>query len=257
MGKFMIWEKALECQSQGLSYVMVTLIDARGSIPQEIGAKCLVTSKGLYAGTVGGGKVEAEAIQRSLKILSSEKQVNPIIVTWNLQRDIKMTCGGEAKFLFEHFPARVWPIALFGAGHVGQALSKTLRELNCQLTVVDSRQEWLDKIQGVNKICHENPHELVSSFSPHTFFISMTQGHAFDVPVLFEIYKHFPKAPYIGVIGSDTKGRAIKNDLRELGVDEDFLNHLRIPIGLPLGTNQPPEISISIAAELIQIRDKI
>ena len=85
----------------------------------------------------------------------------------------------------------------------------------------------------------------------------MTKGHASDVPFLLEIYRQFPNAPYIGAIGSKSKGNAIKKDLEKLGVSRGFLDRLRIPLGLPLGDNTPEEISISIAAELIQVKDQI
>jgi xanthine dehydrogenase accessory factor len=84
----------------------------------------------------------------------------------------------------------------------------------------------------------------------------MTMGHAHDVPILAEIAKHAPDCPYVGVIGSDIKGKRIRNDLKELGISPEFINKLRVPMGLPLGTNHPYEIAISIAAELIQVRDQ-
>ena len=82
---------------------MITLLSLRGSAPQVPGAKCLVTASGLVAGTIGGGKVEARAIERAIEVLSSKKKSDPIQITWNLQRDIKMTCGGECTFFSSIF----------------------------------------------------------------------------------------------------------------------------------------------------------
>jgi xanthine dehydrogenase accessory factor len=84
----------------------------------------------------------------------------------------------------------------------------------------------------------------------------MTMGHAHDVPILIEIAKHAPDCPYVGVIGSEVKGTKIKKELEQIGVQKDFIQKLRVPIGLPLGKNHPFEIAISIAAELLQVRDQ-
>ncbi len=253
----MIWQKALDFEKAGVSFVLITMTAYRGSAPQDPGAKCIVTKNGLQAGTIGGGKVEAAAIDKAQELLRSDTKTTPISITWNLQKDIGMTCGGEASFLFEHFPGNSWPIALFGAGHISQALSRGLLKLNCQLTIIDHRQEWIDKLEGAKTLCLKNPKEAVSKFTEKTFFISMTQGHAHDVPILFEIYKLFPNAPYIGVIGSKQKAIVVKKDLKELGVSQEFLDRLIIPLGLPIGSNDPEEISISIMAQLLQVRDSI
>jgi xanthine dehydrogenase accessory factor len=251
------WHAASELQNSGVSFVSVTLLETRGSAPQDVGAKCLVTSRGLYFGTVGGGKVEAAAIERAKEMLAlATKSVPtqaPFQVCWNLQRDIKMTCGGEVTFLFEHFPSRAWKIALFGAGHVGQALSRVLMRLSCHLTVIDERLEWLEKCQAHTKL-NTTPEMAMANFDEQTFFLSLTKGHQSDVPVLLEIAKNYPHAPYIGVIGSAAKANVIRKDLSELGVKSEFIERLHIPVGLPIGNNSPEEIAISIAAQLLQVR---
>jgi xanthine dehydrogenase accessory factor len=256
MGKMKLWKECSELNEKSESFVVVTMTGARGSSPQDPGAKIIVTRAGLYAGTVGGGKVEMAAIKKSLTILESNNQLPPEYVTWNLQKDIGMSCGGEASFLFEHFHSTHWPIVIYGAGHVAQALTRVLSKLNCHVTCIDSREEWLVKLEGVNTLHHLTPKDTVITFDSKSFFICMTMGHAHDVPILAEIAKHAPDCPYVGVIGSDIKGKRIRNDLKELGISPEFINKLRVPMGLPLGSNHPYEIAISIAAELIQVRDQ-
>jgi xanthine dehydrogenase accessory factor len=251
-----IWEACQKLTETGTSFVMVTMTGVRGSAPQDLGAKMLVTLEGLHFGTVGGGKVEQAAIKRAKEILAGD-QSPPETVIWNLQKDIGMSCGGEVTFVFEHHQEASWPIVIFGAGHVAQALTRTLRNLNCSVTCVDSREEWVERLEGVKAIHHPHPKELVPTFHPKSFFLSMTMGHSHDVPILYEIFKHAPHCPYVGVIGSDVKGIKIKKELKDLGVSENFISRLRVPMGLPIGTNQPYEISISIVAELLQVRDSL
>lgn len=249
------WQTCQQLTDEGISFVVVTMTASRGSAPQEPGAKIIVTKSGLHFGTVGGGKVEMAAIKKASVMLDSDINLPPESVVWNLQKDINMSCGGEASFLFEHHHQTHWPIVIFGAGHVAQALTRVLKNLQCHVTCVDTRQEWINKLDGVKGIHHSNPSELVKEFHPKSFFMSMTMGHAHDVPILHAIYMHAPDCPYVGVIGSDVKGIKIKRELKELGVSDEFLVKLRVPMGIPLGNNRPNEIAISISAELLQVRD--
>jgi xanthine dehydrogenase accessory factor len=248
-----IWEACHQLHLEGTSFTMVTLTHVRGSAPQDVGAKMLVTEKGLSFGTVGGGKVEMAAIKKAQDMLTGSIPLQT--VTWNLQTDIGMSCGGEVTFMFEQHLFSSWPIVIFGAGHVAQALTRLLSQLKCQLTCIDSRPEWINKLQGVRAIQHPSPKDLVKECSPKSFFISMTMGHTHDVPILLEIFRHAPQCPYVGVIGSDVKGMKIKKELKELGVSDEFLSKLRVPMGLPIGSNDPWEIAVSITAELLQVRD--
>lgn len=96
-----IYQTLADLDLAGAPFVCVTLVAARGSVPQEIGAKMLVTTTDLVAGTVGGGRVEEAARQRAHTLLQ-EPQTSPCeLIHWNLQKDIGMTCGGAVTFLFE------------------------------------------------------------------------------------------------------------------------------------------------------------
>jgi xanthine dehydrogenase accessory factor len=250
-----IWNIGRELTDNNESFVVATLIHIHVSAPQDEGCKMVVTRKGLHSGTMGGGKVELNTINKCLEILESPTQKLPEVVKWNLQRDVGMTCGGEVTILFEHFVMNSWPIAIFGAGHVAQALVNVLKSMNCTITCLDSRQEWLDKLEGVTKICHPSPTDLIKDLDPKTFFISVTMGHDYDFAVLREVSKSHPDCAYIGCIGSEIKSKRMRAQLKETGVSEDFIKKIRLPMGLPLGNNQPSEIAVSIAAELLQVRD--
>src|SRR5271155_348282 len=65
------FDKLNELLNSATPFVMVTVVDTTGSVPQDAGSKMLVTESGLYAGTVGGGKVEARAIQEAMSLLKS------------------------------------------------------------------------------------------------------------------------------------------------------------------------------------------
>jgi xanthine dehydrogenase accessory factor len=253
-------EEFLKLKSTNTPLVVVTLVGIRGSAPQDLGAKVIITSDGLVYGTIGGGKIEAHAINFAINdILLNAKSIQKQSHTWNLQKDIGMTCGGEVSMLFEkEASASSWNIALFGAGHVSQELTRALLRLDCQLTVIDNRQEWLDKLPKHNKLqtlLRTEMKSVIKSLPSNTFIISMTMGHSYDVPILYEALKyHF--FPYIGVIGSKAKRNAMSGELKSLGLSAEKLDKMICPIGEKIGTNEPAEIAISVISELLRVRDK-
>lgn len=235
----------------------IVLVDARGSTPADAGSKALVTARALVCGTVGGGKVEAKAIKHAQELLKQSAKKNDFVV-WNLKHDVGMTCGGEVKLFFDLHFVNAWKIAVFGAGHVSQAFVPLLCTLDCEVTCVDARAEWIDKMPShpkLRKLCMESPSGFVSEMSSETDCILMTQGHATDFPILKAVLDQ-EKARFLGVIGSHSKKLVLQRELREAGIlDEKKLNRFHCPIGLPLGNSSPAEISISIAAQLLQLRD--
>lgn len=239
------------------SFVTVTLVAIRGSAPQIVGAKGIVTSSGIEGGTVGGGKIEAAAVKYAMHLLSEGRQ-HAELVTWNLQTDIGMTCGGEVKLFFDVYATAAWPIVVFGAGHIAQALVRLLLNLDCHVTCIDTRPEWLAKFPEDNKLtkhCVETPRELVAAQPANAYFVLMSKGHATDLPVLAEILST-RNAPYVGVIGSQQKASVLRRDLKTQGLPQEKIDSFHCPMGLPIGNNTPAEIAISIAAQLLQVRDR-
>jgi len=259
MGRLNFFEQAAKCYAEGTPHVVVTLVSARGETPSDPGSKALICETGLVTGTVGGGKVEMRAIQLAKELLLV-KSCTPKLVTWNLQTDIGMTCGGEVTFLFETFSPSAWTIAVFGAGHCAQALVRAILPLECHLHGYDAREEWVEKFPPRSeKFFREtvaNLADKVKELPQGTFFVVMTQGHAFDVPILDAIFREHPTTPYVGVIGSDLKGGKIRRELQARGIADGLLEKLRCPLGLRIGTSQPEEIAVSIVAELLQVRDR-
>jgi xanthine dehydrogenase accessory factor len=257
------WTEAARLQRQGTPFVVVTMIASRGHAPQDPGAKALFTADGLYAGTVGGGKVEAKCIELARTILADSSAPPTQTFTWNLQRDIGMTCGGEVTYLFEKIAPAAWRVIVFGAGHVAQKVARYLRMLDCRATFVDPRPEWVarfPKAPNLELLCTSEPPEYVAKLKSEAgvrpYFVIMTRGHASDMPVLREIWKHFPDAPYTGVLGSEVKALKIRNEMKAEGWDPALIAKLHCPMGLPFGTNDPAEIALSIVAHLVQVRDQ-
>ncbi len=238
------------------NHVLVTLVHVKGSAPQEVGSKMLVNTEGLVSGTVGGGKIENHCIEFAKQLLKDK--ANPQMQTWNLQKDIGMSCGGEVSVFFDVNLFSNWTVAIFGAGHVSQELTRVMSTWSCDLRVFDTREEWVNRLSQSPNITAKVSTNLaaeVEGLPNDTFLISMTQGHATDVPVLRETLKRHDQFGFVGVIGSDVKGMKIRKELLELGIPSEAIEKLRCPVGLPIGNNTPPEIAISIAAQLLEFKD--
>lgn len=255
-------ERLAELSNSGVPFVCVTMVEAVGSTPQDAGSKMLVTAAGLVTGTVGGGRVEAKAIQHAQSMLSQptgDIGQPTAFLEWNLKRDVGMTCGGTVKLFFESYNHSEWRIVIFGAGHVAGAVVESLGRLDCSVTCIDSRPEWLAKIPDrppLRKICCDEPRSQVAELPEDAFVICMTMGHATDRPVLEEIFRQGRRFPFLGVIGSKAKRAVLVKELTAAGIPADRASEFHCPIGLDIGTNHPAEIAISVVAQLIKERDQ-
>ncbi len=253
------FEKSTELLKNNLPFVSVTLIDTLGSTPQNQGAKMIVTLEGLYFGTIGGGKIEKKSIEESLNLLKQKENPKHChFVQWNLNKDVGMTCGGTVRLYFEVFNHNNWEIVIFGAGHIANTLIPLLLNLDCHITCIDSREEWLAKLPQSPKLTRINSEELLSevkNIKENSFVLLMTMGHSSDKPILLEILKT-RTFPYIGVIGSKAKANILKKDIAEAGLPKSSNDLYYCPMGLDIGSNNLYEIAFSIIAQLLQQRDK-
>jgi xanthine dehydrogenase accessory factor len=75
-----------------LGGALATVVTASGSTPRHLGARMLVTGDGRVIGSVGGGRIEHEVMQRASEVTRSRQ---PAVVRHHLVRDLAMCCGGS------------------------------------------------------------------------------------------------------------------------------------------------------------------
>jgi xanthine dehydrogenase accessory factor len=251
------FEAQNELAQSGTPFVAVTVVDTLGSTPQDRGAKMLVTENGRELGTVGGGKIEMRCIDEAQKLLRDADAPPTRFVQWSLEKDIGMTCGGIVRVYFEAFNVPRWNIVVFGAGHVASAVIELLLRLDCRITCIDPREEWLGRLPATPKLTKvltaDMPAE-VAKIRDGSFVLLMTMGHTTDRPILVEILRA-RKFPYVGVIGSNAKAKRLRKDVLDAGLPEEAQRAFFCPVGLELGSNHPQEIAISVAAQMLQLRD--
>ena len=250
------FEAESELVQTGVPFVAVTVVDTLGSTPQDRGSKMLVTEEGRYFGTVGGGKIEARAIQEALQLLRDDSAPKTRFYQWSLEKDIGMTCGGIVRVYFEAFNVTRWKITVFGAGHVAGALIPILTGLDCRVTCYDTREEWLARLPQSPKLTKVLSADLpseVAKIPEGAYVVLMTMGHTTDRPILIEILRT-RTFPYLGVIGSNAKAKRLRQDVLDAGLAPEMTKAFFCPIGLEIGSNHPQEIAISIAAQMLQTR---
>jgi len=246
--------KCTSLREEGISFVIATIIQTKNSTPQDAGVKMIISEKGLEFGTVGGGAIEFQTIKMAQEHLLNKEELL-MVHSYNLNKDLKMTCGGELSIVFEKVLAQApWQIVIFGAGHVAQALISTLLNLECNILCIDTREDWLKKLPVSTKLqtkLVKDYAEPIAGLSRDSFIIIMTSSHALDLPILREalLQKCFP---YIGVIGAHSKRKALDIKLNDLTCEKDFF----CPIGEAIGSNEPHEIAISIISQLLKHRNK-
>jgi xanthine dehydrogenase accessory factor len=250
------FEEQNDLAESGVPFVTVTVVDTLGSTPQDRGAKMLVTAAGRVSGTVGGGKVEARAIQEAQSLLADADAPKTRFYQWSLEKDIGMTCGGIVRVYFEAFNVTRWNIVVFGAGHVAHAVIEILSTLDCRITCIDPREEWLARIPAspkLTKVLAKDMPSHVASIPEGSFVLLMTMGHTTDKPILIEILRT-RTFPYLGVIGSNAKAKRLRQDILDAGLPPESTKAFFCPVGLEIGSNHPHEIAVSVAAQMLGVR---
>lgn len=110
-----IVQHILDSQKAGENLVLVTVVRRAGSTPRGIGSQMLVSSEGLVCGTIGGGPVEARAIERAKQLLSSgESAVEDFALNYSKVEGLNMPCGGDVSLLYSFVGAgnQVWAEAM-------------------------------------------------------------------------------------------------------------------------------------------------
>ncbi|MDQ3155717.1 MAG: xanthine dehydrogenase accessory protein XdhC [Actinomycetota bacterium] len=262
----MEWLEAVESlRSRREAGVLVTVVAVRGHSPRDAGAKMVVALRDSW-GSVGGGNLEATAIDRARALLA-DPSARPTEFTANLSDKARGThgvqcCGGEVTLLLEPLP--VLPaVAIFGVGHVGLELARILARHDLDLHLIDSRPDQLtDQVLSVLGDANARVHrhhvpvlpELVLSELPRgTHVLIMTHDHAEDA-ALCDAAIRIDDLGSIGLIGSRAKWNRFRKKLADEGHDESAIARITTPIGIPqLPGKEPATIAVSIAASLLQL----
>lgn len=148
---------------------------------------------------------------------------------------------------------------IIGGGHCALALSKMMYSMDFYIRVYDDRIELQTMLE--NDWAHEK--HFVNSYDslqesiapgPDHYVVIMTFGaHSDDRVVRALRNKQFK---FIGLLGNKAKAEELFEKYREEGIDEEWLQRIHTPVGLPIKSQTPEEIAVSIAAEIIRVKNE-
>jgi len=251
-----IFEELVRLRKLGRKCALATIIEARGSIPSFETAKLLVREDGSIAGTIGGGRVEAEVWNAAREVMETEK---PKHLSFTLGDDAAsengLICGGQLEVYVE--PVLPVPVVfIFGAGHVSKSLSSVATQAGFSSVIVDDREAFANRErfpEAADVLAGE--YETVFptlAVNDASYILIVTRGHRDDLRVLR--WAVGTPARYIAMIGSRRKVLALARVLEEEGVPRAALERVFAPMGLRIGAVTPGEIAVSVVAEMIAVR---
>lgn len=279
--------------------VRVRIARTEGSTPREVGAWMLVEPDPAAAsarepmaltggppmgikvtGTIGGGHLEFEAIAHAQALLSGQGALSELDQRKALGPSLGQCCGGVVWLRYEVLDAHAaralaagprteavsaLPVALFGGGHVGQALARLLADLPFALHWIDSREGIFPSdilaSAGRWRCEHSEPVQAaVGDLTPGSAVLIMSFSHAEDLDILAACLTRARRQNdlrYIGLIGSRSKWATFRHRLEARGFGQEDFARVTCPIGVPgiAGEfrKQPQVIAVAVAAQLLQL----
>lgn len=248
------WHDKLEqLQQRSQACVLITIFAAKGSTPRAVGSKMLVTTQQSML-SIGGGHLEYQAIKRAQNMLA-HKESQPFIESFSLGARLGQCCGGHVELLFEAFYPIERQVAIFGAGHIANALVPILEQLPCSIMWADSRAALFPATSAntTQIIVSDELCDVISQLDKHCHILIMTHNHQLDMQ-LCEALLNSAHNGFIGVIGSTTKWKKFKLRLTNKGYSQNTIDKINCPIGLSqISGKLPMEVAISVSGQFIQM----
>ncbi len=255
------WLEALEgFREQGRSCCQVIVTGVKGSAPREVGARMIVADGKLAWGTIGGGQLEHLAIQRATELLAEEGAAT-VTEAVPLSEKAGQCCGGEVTLFFESFSWTRRRLVIFGCGHVAQAIAGLSDYMGLDVLLIDSRsaeevEPPLPEAPPYEVLFIDAPEEEVDSLPEDSLLLVMTHSHSIDQEVVARALRR-GSFPYVGLIGSDRKWARFKRRLEQRGATAEQLGGVTCPIGVSKGSKEPRKIALSVAAEIVEVTERL
>ena len=176
-----------------------------------------------------------------------------------------LQCGGDAPIVFERGKDgfsyieeldRFDSLFIIGGGHCALALSEVMSNLGFRISIYDDRPalNTVEKNRFAQEITIVDGYDKIADHIPDgedVYVVVMTLGYSSDAVVIRQLIDH--NVRYLGLLGSKAKIATMLNELRKDGIDP--ADRIHTPIGLPINSRTPEEIAISIAAEIIAVKN--
>ncbi len=164
---------------------------------------------------------------------------------------------------FDEYTADFWKkyeadLAEFQETHVSQPVAKIGKMLGFHVTVMDDREDFVtsERFPDADRLIKGSYDKLSDKIPAYenAYYVIVTRGHLGDSACARQILRR--PYTYLGMIGSKNKVKLTREKLLGEGFSEEQLNSIHAPIGLPIGGHMPAEIAVSIAAEIVQEKNR-
>jgi xanthine dehydrogenase accessory factor len=149
-------------------------------------------------------------------------------------------------------------LIIIGGGHCALALSEPMSRMDFSIRIFDDRPELntLEKNEFADSISIVEAYDAIGdhvSDGDNVYVVVMTLGYRTDEIVIRKLVGR--KFKYFGVLGSKAKMATLMRELQDEGFPPEQLDAIHTPIGLPINSHTPEEIAVSIAAEIISVKN--
>ena len=308
---FEVLKRSADWLDQGRRVLLVTVVKTWGSSPRPEGAMLAVRDDGLVVGSVSGGCIEDDIVDRTRKHGMNATRAEAVTygVSADEARRFGLPCGGTIQLVLEpltresgmrallreieegHLVARKLDLAsgfatlhpsnatdglkfdgktlttvhgpryrmlVIGASQLSKYLAQIAVGLDYRVTICDPREEYTETwdIPGVTLV-RTMPDDTVIAMNldERCAVVALTHDPKLDDLALMEALKS--PAFYIGALGSRANNAKRRERLLEFDVTPKEIERLHGPIGLYIGSRTPPEIAVSILAEITAVKNGI
>jgi xanthine dehydrogenase accessory factor len=306
-----VLRKSAAWVDEGRRVLLVTVVKTWGSSPRPEGALLAVREDGLVVGSVSGGCIEDDIVDRTRR--EGQRATKCEVVTYGVSADearrFGLPCGGTIELVLEPltresgmrallrevetgqlvarrldlasgfatlhpaqpndgltFDGRVlrtihgprYRMLVIGASQLSKYLAQIAVGLGYDVTICDPREEYTETwdVPGV-RLVRTMPDDTVHAMRPdeRLAIVALTHDPKLDDLALMEALRS--RAFYVGAIGSRANNEKRRERLREFDLGDAEIARLHGPIGLYIGSRTPPEIAISILAEITAIKNGV
>ena len=305
-----VLKSAKAWRDAGHAVNLVTVVETWGSAPRPPGAMLAIRRDGLIAGSVSGGCVEDDLIDRWKN--TSLIHDKPAMISYGVTKEeasrFGLPCGGALRLIQEPltdtgwitdllkrmdahelvarvldietgmsklesatrrdqvgFDGRIlrtvhgpkWRLLIIGAGQLSRYIAPIAQTLDYEVIVCDPRDEYNTdwNVPGTT-LLKGMPDDVVLELNldAHCAVVAVTHDPKLDDMALMEALKS--PAFYVGALGSRVNTQKRKERLKEFDVSDAEVERLHGPVGLRIGSRTPPEMAVSIMAEVTAVKNK-
>ncbi len=265
------WKLIAESLQQQIPVMLLYVLESSGSSPGRQGFFMVVNVKNepdsyRMEGSIGGGIMEHKFVEMAISSVEQNKngtlKLSPNGIEFSElipEENFRFSMRSEQDWEYSEKTGYKNELFIIGGGHCALAFSKLMSGMDFYIRVYDERKNLKTMLE--NKSAHEKHfindyselNSIIAEGNSH-YAVIMTFGYRTDdIALRAIINKEFK---YLGLLGSKSKIEKMFEDYRREGFEEKRLQRIHAPIGIPVKSQTPEEIAVSIAAEIIKIKNQ-